>query len=79
MKLGMGHPMGPLRLADLIGLDVCLSVLKVLKNGFGHQKYSPNPLLIKMVKEGNLGYKTKRGFYGYDKDVKNPYPIKFNI
>jgi len=79
MKLGMGHPMGPLRLADLIGLDVCLSVLKVLKNGFGDQKYSPNPLLIKMVKEGNLGYKTKRGFYGYDKDVKNPYPIKFNI
>ena len=77
MKLGMGHPMGPLRLADLIGLDVCLSVLKVLENGFGEKKYSPNQLLIKMVKEGNLGYKTKRGFYGYDKDVKNPYPIKF--
>ena len=79
IKLGMGHPMGPLRLADLIGLDVCLSVLKVLENGFGEKKYSPNQLLIKMVKEGNLGYKTKRGFYGYDKDVKNPYPIKFNI
>ncbi len=79
MKLGMGHPMGPLRLADLIGLDVCLSVLKVLENGFGKKKYSPNRLLIKMVKEGNLGYKTKRGFYGYDKDAKNPYPIKFNI
>ena len=79
MKLGMGHPMGPLRLADLIGLDVCLSVLKVLENGFGKKKYSPNQLLIKMVKEGNLGYKTKRGFYGYDKDAKNPYPIKFNI
>ena len=79
MKLGMGHPMGPLRLADLIGLDVCLSVLKVLENGFGEKKYSPNQLLIKMVKEGNLGYKTKRGFYGYDKDAKNPYPIKFNI
>ena len=79
IKLGMGHPMGPLRLADLIGLDVCLSVLKVLENGFGKKKYSPNQLLIKMVKEGNLGYKTKRGFYGYDKDVKNPYPIKFNI
>ena len=77
MKLGMGHPMGPLRLADLIGLDVCLSVLKVLENGFGEKKYSPNQLLIKMVKEGNLGYKTKRGFYGYDKDAKNPYPIKF--
>ena len=77
MKLGMGHPMGPLRLADLIGLDVCLSVLKVLENGFGEKKYSPNQLLIKMVEEGNLGYKTKRGFYGYDKDAKNPYPIKF--
>ena len=79
IKLGMGHPMGPLRLADLIGLDVCLSVLKVLENGFGQKKYSPNQLLIKMVEEGNLGYKTKRGFYGYDKDVKNPYPIKFVI
>ena len=79
IKLGMGHPMGPLRLADFIGLDVCLSVLKVLENGFGDKKYSPSQLLIKMVKEGNLGYKTKRGFYGYDKDLKNPYPIKFNI
>ena len=79
MKLGMGHPMGPLRLADLIGLDVCLSILKVLENGFGGKKYSPSKLLIKMVKEGNLGYKTKRGFYGYDKNAKNPYPIKFNI
>ena len=79
MKFGMGHPMGPLRLADLIGLDVCLSVLKVLENGFGDKKYSPNQLLVRMVEEGNLGYKTKRGFYGYDKDVKNPYPIKFNI
>ena len=79
MKLGMGHPMGPLRLADLIGLDVCLSVLKVLENGFGGKKYSPNQLLVRMVEEGNLGYKTKRGFYGYDEDVKNPQPIKFNI
>ena len=79
MKLGMGHPMGPLRLADLIGLDVCLSVLKVLENGFGGKKYSPNQLLVRMVEEGNLGYKTKRGFYGYDKDVKNPHPIKFYI
>ncbi len=79
MKLGMGHPMGPLRLADLIGLDVCLSVLKVLENGFGDKKYSPNQLLVRMVEKGNLGYKTKRGFYGYDKDVKNPYPIKFYI
>ena len=79
MKLGMGHPMGPLRLADLIGLDVCLSVLKVLENGFGDKKYSPNQLLVRMVEEGNLGFKTKRGFYGYEKDVKNPYPIKFKI
>ena len=79
MKLGMGHPMGPLRLADLIGLDVCLSVLKVLENGFGDKKYSPNQLLVRMVEEGNLGFKTKRGFYGYEKDVKNPYPIKFEI
>ena len=79
MNLGMGHPMGPLRLADLIGLDVCLSVLKVLENGFGDKKYTPNQLLIKMVEEGNLGYKTKRGFYGYDKNAKTPYPIKFNI
>ena len=79
MKLGMGHPMGPLRLADLIGLDICLSVLKVLENGFGDKKYSPNKLLIKMVEEGNLGCKTKRGFYGYDKDPKKPYPIIFNI
>ncbi len=79
MRLGMGHPMGPLRLADLIGLDVCLSVLKVLENGFGDKKYAPNQLLIKMVEEGQLGYKTKKGFYGYDKDVKNPYPIEFNI
>ena len=79
MKLGMGHPMGPLRLADLIGLDVCLSVLKVLEKGFGDKKYSPNHLLVKMVEEGNLGCKTKMGFYGYDKDIKNPYPIKFDI
>ena len=79
MKLGMGHPMGPLRLADLIGLDVCLSVLKVLEKGFGDKKYTPNHLLVKMVEEGKLGCKTKRGFYGYDKDVKNPYPIKFDI
>ena len=79
MNLGMGHPMGPLRLADLIGLDVCLSVLKVLENGFGDKKYTPNQLLIKMVEEGNLGYKTKRGFYRYDKYAKTPYPIEFNI
>ena len=62
MKLGMGHPMGPLRLADLIGLDVCLSVLKVLENGFGDKKYSPNQLLVKWLKKVTLGYKTKRGF-----------------
>ena len=59
MKLGMGHPMGPLRLADFIGLDVCLSVLEVLHNGFGKDKYALCPLLRNMVAAGNLGVKTK--------------------
>ena len=59
MKLGMGHPMGPLRLADFIGLDVCLSVLEVLHEGFGKDKYAPCPLLRTMVAAGNLGVKTK--------------------
>ena len=62
MKLGMGHPMGPLRLADFIGLDVCLSVLEVLHQGFGKDKYAPCPLLRNLVSAGNLGVKTKRGF-----------------
>ena len=65
MKLGMSHPMGPLALADLIGLDVCLSILNVLKEGFDDSKYDPCPLLIKMCKEGKLGRKTKEGFYKY--------------
>ena len=65
MKLGMAHPMGPLQLADFIGLDVCLSILNVLHNGFGNQKYSPCPLLIKMVTAGCLGVKTGEGFYTY--------------
>ncbi len=67
MKLGMGHPMGPLRLADFIGLDVCLAILNVLHEGFGNPKYAPCPLLKKMVAAGHLGDKTGRGFYQYNK------------
>lgn len=64
MKLGMAHPMGPLQLADLIGLDVCYSIMKVLYEGFGNNpKYSPAPLLVELVKEGKLGAKTGEGFY----------------
>ena len=77
MKLGMGHPMGPLRLADFIGLDVCLSVLEVLHQGFGKDKYAPCPLLRKLVAAGNLGVKTKRGFYDYSDNPKQPTPLKF--
>ncbi|MGH9362151.1 MAG: 3-hydroxybutyryl-CoA dehydrogenase [Thermoanaerobaculia bacterium] len=65
MKLGMNHPMGPLALADLIGLDVCLDILRVLQQGFGDPKYRPCPLLVKMVDAGHLGRKTGRGFYVY--------------
>ena len=65
MKLGMNHPMGPLELADLIGLDTCLSILEVLHEGFGDPKYRPCPLLRKYVDAGNLGRKTGRGFYTY--------------
>jgi 3-hydroxybutyryl-CoA dehydrogenase len=65
MKLGMNHPMGPLALADLIGLDVCLSIMEVLYEGFADSKYRPCPLLRKMVKAGRLGRKTGRGFYNY--------------
>jgi len=67
MKLGMNHPMGPLELADLIGLDVCLDIMKVLYEGFRDSKYRPCPLLEKMVAAGRLGRKTKRGFYEYPK------------
>ena len=65
MTLGMKHPMGPLALADLIGLDVCLAVLRVLHEGFGDPKYRPAPLLVQMVDAGRLGRKTRRGFYNY--------------
>jgi 3-hydroxybutyryl-CoA dehydrogenase len=66
MKLGMAHPMGPLQLADLIGLDTCLSIMEVLYEGFSDSKYRPCPLLKKMVAAGHLGRKTKRGFYTYE-------------
>ena len=65
MKLGMAHPMGPLQLADFIGLDVCLAILRVLHDGFGHPKYAPCPLLVNMVTAGKLGRKSGQGFYTY--------------
>lgn len=65
MKLGMAHPMGPLQLADFIGLDVCLSILRVMHDGFGNPKYAPCPLLVNMVAAGKLGRKSKAGFYTY--------------
>jgi 3-hydroxybutyryl-CoA dehydrogenase len=65
MKLGMAHPMGPLQLADFIGLDVCLSILNVLHDGFGNPKYAPCPLLVNMVTAGKLGIKSGEGFYAY--------------
>lgn len=70
MKLGMAHPMGPLQLADFIGLDVCLAILNVLYEGLGNQKYAPNPLLVNMVTAGDLGVKTGRGFYDYSNGTK---------
>lgn len=71
MKLGMAHPMGPLQLADFIGLDVCLAILEVLKDGFGNPKYAACPLLIKMVTAGKLGRKSGEGFYKYEKGSKD--------
>jgi 3-hydroxybutyryl-CoA dehydrogenase len=71
MKLGMGHPMGPLQLADFIGLDVCLSILNVLNQGFGNTKYAPCPLLVNMVTAGKLGLKTGEGFYQYSAGSKD--------
>lgn len=71
MKLGMAHPMGPLQLADFIGLDVCLSILRVLHDGFGQPKYAPCPLLVNMVTAGKLGVKTGEGFYQYTNNGKD--------
>src|SRR5260221_1086432 len=65
MKLGMAHPTGPLQLADFIGLDLCLSILKVLHDGFGNPKYAPCPLLVNMVQAGHKGVKSGSGFYQY--------------
>ena len=70
MKLGMAHPMGPLQLADFIGLDVCLSILEVMYNGFKNPKYAPCPLLVNMVMAGKLGVKSGEGFYDYSKNRK---------
>ena len=77
MKLGMAHPMGPLQLADFIGLDVCLSILKVLQEGFGNPKYAPCPLLVNMVKAGKLGVKSGEGFYRYQEGARAGIPVKF--
>ncbi len=71
MKLGMGHPMGPLELADFIGLDVCQAILDVLHDGFGQPKYAPSPLLINMVEADDLGVKSGQGFYNYENGIKN--------
>lgn len=70
MKLGMAHPMGPLQLADFIGLDVCLAILKVLQDGFGTPKYAPCPLLVNMVTAGKLGVKSGEGFYNWSHGTK---------
>ena len=70
MKLGMGHPMGPLQLADFIGLDVCLAILNVMYDGYKNPKYAPCPLLINMVRAGKLGVKSSEGFYDYSESKK---------
>lgn len=70
MKLGMAHPMGPLQLADFIGLDVCLAILRVLHDGFGNPKYAPCPLLVNMVMAGKKGVKSGEGFYDYSAGIK---------
>ena len=74
MKLGMAHPMGPLELADFIGLDVCMSILEVMHDGFKNPKYAPNPLLANMVRAGKLGKKTGEGFYNYADEKKAVVP-----
>ena len=71
MMLGMAHPMGPLHLADFIGLDVCLSILEVMHDGFGNPKYAPCPLLVNMVRAGKLGVKSGEGFYDYSEGARN--------
>ena len=71
MKLGMAHPMGPLQLADFIGLDTCLAIMRVLHEGFGNPKYAPCPLLVQMVTAGKLGVKTGEGFYTYTPGSKD--------
>ena len=70
-SLGMAHPIGPLQLADFIGLDVCLSILRVLHEGLGQPKYAPCPLLVNMVMAGKLGVKTGEGFYEYTPGSKD--------
>jgi 3-hydroxybutyryl-CoA dehydrogenase len=70
MKLGMGHPMGPLQLADFIGLDVCLAILNVMYDGFKNPKYAPCPLLVNMVRAGKIGVKSSEGFYDYSETKK---------
>jgi 3-hydroxybutyryl-CoA dehydrogenase len=74
MKLGMAHPMGPLQLADFIGLDVCLAILNVLHKGFGNPKYAPCPLLVNMVMAGKKGIKSGEGFYDYSNGTKEARP-----
>ena len=74
MILGMSHPMGPLHVADFIGLDVCLSILNVMYDGFKNPKYKPNDLLKKMVSEGDLGIKSGQGFYKYEGKEKSVSP-----
>ncbi|MCE3258480.1 MAG: 3-hydroxybutyryl-CoA dehydrogenase [Bacteroidetes bacterium] len=76
MKLGMAHPMGPLQLADFIGLDVCLNILRVLQDGFGNPKYAPCPLLVNMVTAGHLGVKSGKGFYDYSGGGKELIPAE---
>ena len=70
MKLGMAHPMGPLQLADFIGLDVCLSILNVMYEGFGNPKYAPCPLLVNMVAASKMGVKSGEGFYSWNHGTK---------
>ncbi|PVD54333.1 3-hydroxybutyryl-CoA dehydrogenase [Terrimonas sp.] len=79
MKFGMAHPMGPLQLADFIGLDVCLNIMKVLYDGFGNPKYAPCPLLVNMVTSGKLGVKSGEGFYIYTPGTKEMKPVKVRM